>query len=659
MQQQRPGQGTSNYHIRDNQSPPPASIGYNRNTSQFNQRNSRQSSGFAATSPNSKYPNAKYNLSSMPSASAQSDSSSEFSMRYDDFASKPVKVDYERKVKRSVEFMDNRYIGGRWSFSELLAFIIFNILNVILIVGGIVFIVVGIPLIVQSQIQNILDGNGSAPKDVIIKQATVGQFTNTGFPASVSVFKKALFPILPLTITIGAITIDASVPSIPGDNQISTITTTPITITASQDIDITMTVNIQVNQIQQNALSQYVKNMDPTAEIKADVAVPVKVFGFPLYNPMRLKFTLVPAKLLSKFDFSALQNPKPIKEQFVQLSQKLSTTDDILALGPLGVGLNRVAMKLQDSGLDLAINADFEPSFPLTLSPIQSFSGYLGLGGNKRILQFYARNVSIQPGLQTSGMALGISFTDSRIDLQGAKNAMAEAAKKVLYEGGKIADIGLAVMGPFDLSGADFLSKISNDLAIVAPPSLLDAAASKAGNSPLAKMLTNEGLISVIQRSDFILHLLPQRINFHVSLPVSAILPLPYRPFLLPFNTSVTIADPETSKSLIKADISEMLINRDRNFIYADAAIQITPLSFSLTSLERAVEIGKGLLTAGQVNVRAKDFNLFSQRLPNGFQFFKNQLPVPPSISRTIDFCEGCFARALVFKVIPNIQLIR
>lgn len=335
------------------------------------------------------------------------------------------------------------------------------------------------------------------------------------------------------------------------------------------------------------------------------------------------------------------------------LKQKLSYKDsDLVSLGPLGAGLNDLVPKFDDSGISADLGADYEMTLPAYLAPIPSFSGYLGLGGNQRIAQFYAKNISLSPGLQSTRMQVGISFTESRINLQQARAAMAKALAGFQSGSAKLSDLGLALMGPIEMPNVDFLNNISQDLAILVPTSLLAGAAGAAKDTPASKLLTNDGLVDVINKSNFVFHLLPRTISFRVVLP--PFLPLPQSNFSLPFNASLYIANPNSGTEIVHVETAQLQMSRDsQNNLISKASIVITPISFSLDTIEQGINLGKGLLTAGRVAVQARNISLFSPTNA-GFKFFTQQLPVPPVLNNTLDFCQGCFARVLVTKVISS-----
>lgn len=246
------------------------------------------------------------------------DDESEVSFDYADFdeaAKKEANQPRTRTIKRSPQTMGSRYIGGRWSRFEFILFLVLNVGQVVLLVVGLLIYLIGIPLFVQGQIQNVLDGKKSnlpTPK-IELKQVAVGPFTSTNFPITIAVDMPAIIPLIPISLTIGTIVIDNSLPSLQGpNNQIATITTTPISLTVSQPININTTITFGLNADQQTAIKQFIsKGIDPDAQINVDVAVPVKLFFLQIYNPMRLKLHLIPSVFLKSVGNPAALLPPP------------------------------------------------------------------------------------------------------------------------------------------------------------------------------------------------------------------------------------------------------------------------------------------------------------------------------------------------------------
>ena len=260
------------------------------------------------------------------------DEESEVSFDYADFdeaAKKEANQPRTRTIKRSPQTMGSRYIGGRWSRFEFILFLVLNVGQVVLLVVGLLIYLIGIPLFVQGQIQNVLDGKKSnlpTPK-IELKQVAIGPFTSTNFPITIAVDMPAIIPLIPISLTIGTIVIDNSLPSLQGpNNQIATITTTPISLTVSQPININTTITFGLNADQQTAIKQFIsKGIDPDAQINVDVAVPVKLFFLQIYNPMRLKLHLIPSVFLKSVGNPAalLPPPGPDRKFFLRYSTSL------------------------------------------------------------------------------------------------------------------------------------------------------------------------------------------------------------------------------------------------------------------------------------------------------------------------------------------------
>ncbi|KAJ3338349.1 hypothetical protein HDU91_001261 [Kappamyces sp. JEL0680] len=552
------------------------------------------------------------------------------------------------------------YCGARWSQLEAGLFLGLSLANLVVLVVGLLAYFIFIPQTVQSMVQAALDGKGSALGDnTKIQAVTVGSFTPTGFPITISATLPPVAPLLPVQITIGALTIRLQLPSKETAGEFSTLTTTPVTLFAPAATQLTTTVNVQLSQAQQSVLAAAVAagTIDLDTVLTSDVSIPVSLFFLPLYSAMHIRVTVQPSTILAQgtASFNAAANGRTPRAHSLANSALLShfSASDIISVGPTGIGLNRLGVQLQDPGVGLSIQGEFDNPLPANLAPIPSVSLYLGIN-NTRVAQFQATNLSLSTGLQSIAPGFGVSFLDRLIDGPAAKQALAGALAGI-QNGAKLEDLGISIMGPVVMPRADFLSVVSNRLSFPFPFQLLSATGSS-GPSSLAQLFTNEGLKGVVDKSDFQLHLVKQQLFFRVVLP--EFFPLPSsQPVALPFNTSLTLSDPLTLSPLTQVSVSQIGVGRTNGSIVASGVIQLTPASISIGSIDQVLRLGKGFLTASTVNVLVQNINLFTPTKP-AFAFFSQQLPIPPRINNTLDLGKDSFARAFVLKVIGSISLV-
>ena len=412
------------------------------------------------------------------------------------------------------------------------------------------------------------------------------------------------------------------------DNELMTLNVPGMQFWVNEPIKISKEFKVNFNKENQantHALvSKFSKDGLENFKVMVRFDLPLIVFGVQIYRGLPLhkeiivgsvKPTLASIQGLMGSGSKDVSPPvmgKSASQTGAALRAKYDAADIYQATPDFPVVLSKAAIEIRDEGTSFIVGAAFENPTPIVMVPLEMIEFYLSVEGTNAV-QFVFERVALTDGLQDFGLKLDINFIAPLIDITKVSTAIEVASKNYAETGG----FALALIGPMQIKGADFLKAITTDLNIdLSVKELLKPSAnvSTAAAGPLANVTSPEGIKSILGNSTISLQILAQQVITKANLVLPVIIPIP-KAISFPYTTSISIYG--GVEKAIQVDVAPVSIARTNKAITCDTSVVVVPVNSDVAATGLAAAINPALAahpTASSIGIRNLEFALPGQK---------------------------------------------
>ncbi|KAI9095606.1 hypothetical protein DFS34DRAFT_184515 [Phlyctochytrium arcticum] len=546
---------------------------------------------------------------------------------------KPV-YDFKTEGLSEKERRTPRYGNGRfklWQF--ILLHILVFILFLILIIGPLSYFVF-VPAIIQSQL------NTQQLSNLDLHKMEVHNMS----PDNVAFYIKGQLPAttwIPITADIGSTDVQVH---ITGDTKTRYINMKlpdfPLTLNAPFKIDWAGYVSLDNTDV---ADTLKLVNRFSTEGLK-DVAFqargrfPITVWGIKFYSGLPLYFNLGKVdKVTSDIKSLMTQAPNFLKSQNMNsaIRQKFTSKDLISVLSEIGfpeMHIDTLDLEMNDRGVTVHTSLWLENPVRMSLGELRGMTFGLTVEG-ELTAKVTVRQLSLKESLQNINLSADIVLDDPSITPDRVSAMISKVLDKVLVTG-KYEDLKVAITGPITIDNGDWVSQITDGLAIYLPmKELMDAM-----QVPLLRsLLTLEGVSALAGSTKINAAILSDRIVVPINLAAPRLLPLPPK-LEIKYNITAGIfgGDQKTlglnvSPITIVTTDDQMIVNTTVTIFPENSMAAADALALAINPLLAAVP------KASSINVKQLSFAAPGQ--PTAFKWSDNlfkqatvAVPLPPMI---------------------------
>ncbi|KAI8905083.1 hypothetical protein EDD86DRAFT_249297 [Gorgonomyces haynaldii] len=408
--------------------------------------------------------------------------------------------------------VEDKYVGGRFTKRELYLGGLVILLNILSLVGAILFIEIGIPMIAQDQVNKQVAKflAGETNQQNLLKNlkvsVNVGQFTSDSLPIS---FQATSDPptSIPAFFGIGPIQVSSMIAQTGMDTTgLADVTVGQMSIKTDQPLNIQNDIRVTVPQDKQQQIQALVQQLSAKglndARLIADIKFPFSLMGIPIYQAFPLTVNVPLGQIPNKIDLSAFKSQAVTQKlALTPNQQQLAGQFKVNQIIPLASGFDLVIKNLSIGLRDQGVFATVSTSFS---------NPFTNISARQRAVHFQFENIALtKDPVQNLDLGVKIDFIDPLI-APGVNGS------------------SFGVAGPFRVTNAAFVEQSTKNLNL---PLVIPANALQTLSSSSFSIM---GFLNNLTISNINLGTDKSSASVILNLP-----PLPLPPVQFPYNANL------------------------------------------------------------------------------------------------------------------------